>query len=94
MAQSANRQSRNFNSFIKIYIYKDFINRTCQWVSVLNATHILQCARAHDYFGYHCRNVELIFIAQSIGKVRKDKDNVLMGFRFLIQGKRDFSNLF
>ena len=28
------------------YILKDFIKRTCQLVSVINATHILQCARA------------------------------------------------
>ena len=28
------------------YIYKDFINRTCQWVSVVYATHVLQCANS------------------------------------------------
>ena len=31
---------------------KELINRTCQWVSVVNVTHILQCARAHDCIGY------------------------------------------
>ena len=40
-----------------VNIYKDFINRTCQWVSVVHATHImghiLQCASAHDCIGYH-----------------------------------------
>ena len=35
------------------YMYKDFINRTCQWVSVVNATHILQCTRAHACIGCH-----------------------------------------
>ena len=34
-----------------------FINRTCQWFSVVNSTHILQCARAHDCIGYHLLSV-------------------------------------
>ena len=30
---------------------------TVQWVSVVNATHILQCARAHDCIEYHWLSV-------------------------------------
>ena len=36
---------------------KDFINRTCQCVSVVNAAHILQCARAHNCIWYHWLSV-------------------------------------
>ena len=51
-------------------IYKDFINRTCQCVSVINATHILQCARAHDCIGYHWLSVkENLCLIDGVGKV-------------------------
>ena len=38
-------------------MYKDFINRTCQGVSVVNSTHITQCASAHDCIGYHLQSI-------------------------------------
>ena len=42
---------------MSINIYKDFMNRTCQWVSLVDATHILQCAWAQDCIGYHWLSV-------------------------------------
>ena len=51
-------------------IYKSFINRTCQWVSVVDATHILQCARAHDCIGHHWLYVnENLCLIDSVEKV-------------------------
>ena len=42
-----------FNPRNSCNAYKDFIDRTCQWVGVVNSTHILQCARRQDCIGYH-----------------------------------------
>ena len=53
-----------------IYICQDFINRTCQWVSVANATHILQCTRAQDCTGYHWLSVnENLCLIDGVEKV-------------------------
>ena len=40
---------------------KDFSNKTSQWVGVVNATHILQCATAHDCIGYSSLVIRLVW---------------------------------
>ena len=51
-------------------IYKDFINRAGQGVSVVNITHILQYARAHDCIGYHWLSVnENLCLIDGVEKV-------------------------
>ena len=48
--------------------YKD--NRTCQWASVVNASDILQCARAQDCIGFHWLSVsENLCLIDGVEKV-------------------------
>ena len=41
----------------KINRYKDYINRTCQVISLVNPIHILQCAGVHECTVYHLLSV-------------------------------------
>ena len=50
--------------------HKDFMNRTCQVVSVVNPTHILQFTIAHDCTEYHLQSVnENLFLSNNVEKV-------------------------
>ena len=65
------RGNKVFMAYLPWFTYKDFINKTCQWVSVFNAIDILQCTRVHECLGYHWLSVNenlcLIYGFEKVG---------------------------